>query len=124
VRGAHDRPRVLIIDDEPMITRVFTASLEDCCDVEVSSSGRAALARLLAGERYDFIFCDLMMSDLGGAQLYDALHKHAPGRETELIFMTGGVYDPDVADFLAGVDNRCLDKPFDIRREVLGPDCD
>ena len=75
---------------------------------------------MLEGKRYDFIFCDLMMGDLGGAQLHAALRARAPGLERSLIFMTGGVYDPAVADFLASVDNRCIDKPFDIRGEVLG----
>jgi len=111
--------RVLIIDDEAMITRVFRATLEGECEVEVALSGRQALERLLAGEQYDFIFCDLMMSDIGGAQLHAELKARAPGREHELIFMTGGVYDPAVAAFLESVDNRCVGKPFDIRHEVL-----
>lgn len=114
------RPRVLIIDDEPMITRVFTASLEDRCDVEVASSGRAALEKLVSNTRYDFIFCDLMMSDIGGAELHAELRDKAPGREKELIFMTGGVYDPAVGRFLSRVTNKVLDKPFDIRHAVLG----
>ena len=35
-----------------------------------------------------------------------------------LLFMTGGVFDPKVADFLASVTNECVDKPFDLRAEV------
>jgi two-component system NtrC family sensor kinase len=113
------RPRVLIIDDEAMLARAFHATLERSCDVDVALGGRQALERFLAGERYDFVFCDLMMADIGGAQLYAELKARAPGRERELIFMTGGVYDPAVAAFLASIDNRCVDKPFDIRREIF-----
>ena len=116
------RPRVLVVDDEPTLARVFQAILEPDCEVDVALSGRQALALLLEGKRYDFIFCDLMMSDLGGAQLHAELKARAPGLERELIFMTGGVYDPQVAAFLESVDNRCVDKPFDIRREVFGSD--
>jgi CheY-like chemotaxis protein len=114
------RPRVLIIDDEPMLARLFRASLEPECEVEVALSGREALGLLASGKRYDFIFCDLMMSDGGGAQLHGELKALVPGLERSLTFMTGGVYDPAVAAFLSSVDNRCIDKPFDIRREVLG----
>jgi hypothetical protein len=32
--------------------------------------------------------------------------------------MTGGVFDPHVADFLAAIGNDCIDKPFDVRAEV------
>jgi two-component system cell cycle sensor histidine kinase/response regulator CckA len=113
------RPRVLIIDDEPMLARVFHATLEAECDVDIALGGREALSLLLAGKPYDFIFCDLMMSDLGGAQLYAELKARAPGLERKLIFMTGGVYDPAVATFLESIDNRCVDKPFDIRREIF-----
>jgi two-component system cell cycle sensor histidine kinase/response regulator CckA len=113
------RPQVLIIDDEPMLARVFQATLENECDVDIALGGRQALTLLLAGKPYDFIFCDLMMSDIGGAQLYAELKACAPGLERKLIFMTGGVYDPTVAAFLESVDNRCVDKPFDIRREIF-----
>jgi PAS domain S-box-containing protein len=113
------RPQVLIIDDEPMLARVFQATLEGECDVDIALGGRQALTLLLAGKPYDFVFCDLMMSDIGGAQLYAELKTRAPGLERKLIFMTGGVYDPAVAAFLEGVDNRCVDKPFDIRREIF-----
>ena len=34
------------------------------------------------------------------------------------MFMTGGVFDPQVADFLAAIPNECVDKPFDVRAEV------
>jgi len=113
------RPRVLIIDDEPMLARVFHATLEADCDVDIALGGRQALDLLLTGKPYNFVFCDLMMSDIGGAQLYAELKARAPGLERKLIFMTGGVYDPRVAAFLESVDNRCVDKPFDIRREIF-----
>jgi hypothetical protein len=34
--------------------------------------GRQALTLLLASKPYDFVFCDLMIGDIGGAQLYAA----------------------------------------------------
>jgi CheY-like chemotaxis protein len=82
------------------------------------TSGRAALEHLAGGERYDLIFCDLMMGEISGPGLYDELRRRAPGCERDIIFMTGGVYDPGVTDFLATVPNECIDKPFDIRAEV------
>jgi two-component system cell cycle sensor histidine kinase/response regulator CckA len=113
------RPRVLIIDDEPTLTKVFAMALREQCDTHVCESGGLALEHLLSGPQYDLIFCDLMMGDLGGKQLYEALVVQAPGREQELIFMTGGVFDPEVAAFIERIPNACVDKPFDIRAEVL-----
>jgi CheY-like chemotaxis protein len=112
------RPRVLIIDDEPTLVRLFGLALRDQCDVDLFQSGQAALARLLSGETYDLVFCDLMLGDLGGKGLYEQLALRAPGREREIIFMTGGVFDPEVAAFLERIPNACVGKPFDIRSEV------
>ncbi len=112
------RPRVMVIDDEAVLAHVFGIALQDDCDVNVFESGRAGLEHLLSGERYDLIFCDLMMRDLSGMDLYRELAAHAPGRERELIFMTGGTFDPEVSAFVQRISNPCITKPFDIRSEV------
>jgi len=113
--------RVLIIDDDPQVSELLRLSLEreyPGSAVHAFTNARAGLDRLLAGERYDLVFCDLMMGGLSGIKIYDELHRRAPGRERDVIFMTGGVFDAAVSDFLASVPNEVLDKPFDIRAEV------
>jgi PAS domain S-box-containing protein len=113
--------RALIIDDDPQVSELLRLSLErefPAATVRAFTSGRSALEHLLGGETYDVVFCDLMMGELSGMQIYEELRRAAPGRERDLVFMTGGVYDSTVGDFLAGVSNDCLDKPFDIRAEV------
>ncbi|HEV3032367.1 MAG TPA: response regulator, partial [Polyangia bacterium] len=87
-------------------------------DVRVFTSGRTALAHLLESPPYDLVLCDLMMAEVSGMQLFDDLRRLRPGLEERLVFMTGGVFDPAVADFLASVENECVDKPFDVRAEV------
>jgi PAS domain S-box-containing protein len=113
--------RVLIIDDDPQVSELLRLSLEreyPGSAVRAFTSARAGLDHLIEAERYDLVFCDLMMGELSGMKIYDELHRRAPGREREVIFMTGGVFDNAVSDFLASVPNDCLDKPFDIRAEV------
>jgi PAS domain S-box-containing protein len=112
------RRRVLVIDDEPQLARIFGLALGAEYDVRVFTSGRAALAHLLESHPYDLVLCDLMMADVSGMQLFDDLRRLRPGLEERLVFMTGGVFDPAVADFLASVENECVDKPFDVRVEV------
>jgi len=112
------RPRVLIVDDEPALAHMFGLALADDCEVDVCHSGESALGKLLSAAAYDLTICDLMMQGISGKRLYEELRARAPGREASLIFMTGGVYDPEVADFLARIPNECLLKPFDIRAEV------
>jgi two-component system, cell cycle sensor histidine kinase and response regulator CckA len=114
------RRRVLIIDDEPQIARLYRASLIGAYDVDVFTSGREALAHLASSAPYDLILCDLMMADVSGRQVFQDLGRLRPGFERQIVFMTGGVFDPAVADFLASVPNDCVDKPFDVRAYVRG----
>jgi PAS domain S-box-containing protein len=114
------RRRVLIIDDEPQLARLFRASLAAEFDVEVFTSGRAGLEHLLASDPYDLVLCDLMMSDVSGMKVFEEVRRGRPGVESSIVFMTGGVFDPAVADFLASVPNECIDKPFDVRAYVRG----
>jgi len=112
------RPRVMIVDDEPALARVLRLALDDDCQVATYESARRALHALIEEPPYDVVFCDLMMSDMGGLELYEQLRARAPGRERDVVFMTGGVFDPRVAQLLHALPNRCVDKPFDIRIEV------
>jgi PAS domain S-box-containing protein len=119
------RRRVLIVDDEPKLAALFGRALASEYDVRVFTNGRDALVHLLdEGPTYDLVLCDLMMADVSGMTIHEELARHRPGLERAMVFMTGGVFDPKVADFLASVPNDCLDKPFDVRAEVrsrLGP---
>jgi two-component system cell cycle sensor histidine kinase/response regulator CckA len=112
------RARVLIIDDEPQIAQVFRSALAKQHDVLAFTNGRAALGHLLESPAYDLVLCDLMMADLSGMKVFEEVRRMRPGHERAFVFMTGGVFDPQVAEFLASVPNECLDKPFDIRVEV------
>jgi PAS domain S-box-containing protein len=112
------RARVLIIDDEPQLGQLFRKTLLPDHDVDVFTSGRAALAHLLDSPPYDIVLCDLMMADVSGMKVFEEVRRERPGLERAFVFMTGGVFDPRVADFLASIDNECVDKPFDVRAEV------
>jgi CheY-like chemotaxis protein len=109
---------VLIIDDEPQLAQVFRATLAKLHDVEAITNGRAALAHLLESPPYDLVLCDLMMADVSGMQVFEEVRRRRPEHARAFVFMTGGVFDPKVAEFLASVPNDCVDKPFDIRAEV------
>jgi two-component system, cell cycle sensor histidine kinase and response regulator CckA len=117
-RAGASRPRVLVIDDEPQLARLFHAALKSEYDVQSFTAGRAALAHLLESPPYDLVLCDLMMADVSGMKVFEELRRLRPGLESQLVFMTGGVFDPKVAEFLASIPNECVDKPFDVRLEV------
>lgn len=116
------RPRVLIIDDEAMICGAVQRALSDESDVTAVSSAREALARFRAGERWDVVLMDILMPEMGGIELFEAVGEVAPEQAERVIFLTGGAFTKRASDFLAA-GKRFLEKPFDtseLKRIVNG----
>ncbi|MBI5494611.1 MAG: response regulator [Deltaproteobacteria bacterium] len=106
------RARILVIDDEVMVGRALQRVFQGH-DVVAVTNGREALAHLKAGERFDVIFCDLMMPGMTGMDLYAELARDAPADAARLVFLTGGASTPAARAFLEQVPNRKAEKPID-----------
>jgi CheY-like chemotaxis protein len=106
------RRRLLLIDDERDIGRVFERVLGGDHDVAIEHDPRAALTRLQAGERFDLVFCDVMMPGFSGVDLFRAVRASVPGLEQRIVFVTGGVVGDEAQAFLATTTNPVLVKPF------------
>lgn len=104
--------RILVIDDEPMIGRSLRRLLSGNT-VTLLTSGREGLAAL-AKEDFDVVFCDLMMPDLSGIDVYRELSTTYPRRAERMVFMTGGAFTDEDREFLGSVGNPRLDKPLDL----------
>jgi len=112
-RDVNQRPRILVVDDEELIVTVIGRMLAADFDVTATTHAEEALRRVRAGERFDAVVCDLMMPEMSGMALFEELQHEAPGLATRTVFLSGGVFKPEVRDFLDRVPNECLDKPFD-----------
>jgi PAS domain S-box-containing protein len=109
------RGRILVVDDEPTIGLAFQRILGGEYLVTTVTRAEEALDRLVAGERYDLIICDVMMPEMTGMDLYQALARVSPRHAAAMIFLTGGAFTAGAESFLAGVPNPRLEKPFDTR---------
>ncbi len=115
----HEGARVLVIDDNVNLGRVMASALDlQRYQTKVVHSGREAVDVLTSGETFDLVFCDLMMKDVSGMDVYDELKKRRPGAEAALVFMTGGAFTERARKFLDSVPNVRLQKPFDICDQV------
>jgi len=117
--GASTRRRLLVVEDEPTLARAFQRMLRSSHEVTVALSGREALDQLQKGPPFDAILCDLLMPEMTGMDLHDEIQRSHPGLERKMIFMTGGAFTQRARDFLDGVANPHLVKPFDLQG-VLG----
>lgn len=104
--------RVLVVDDEEAIGRSLARRLRGC-EVVATTDGRAALERLVGGEAFDLVLCDVMMPDFGGVDFYEALLRERPSECARVVFMTGGALTARATDLLARTNARCIEKPFD-----------
>jgi CheY-like chemotaxis protein len=112
-----DRPRVMVVDDEPLVCELIKTLLEEGYHVEVFTSSREALGQLLAGEHFDLVLCDLMMPELTGMDVHAELKRVDPAQAERMVFMTGGTFTERAHRFIDGVGAPTLTKPF--RREQL-----
>ncbi len=109
------RGRVLVIDDEAPIATAIRRYLSKEHDVTAVFSAGAALDLVTAGERYDVVFCDLMMPQITGMELHAALVKLDPAQAQRFVFLTGGAFTASAREFLDRVPNHRLEKPFDLK---------
>jgi CheY-like chemotaxis protein len=106
------RGRVLVIDDERLITQVVRRTLTQEHDVVALDNAAEALRRLDAGERFDAIVCDLMMPGLTGMDFHARVLRDYPDLADKIVFFTGGAFTPRARDFLRHVPNQRVEKPI------------
>ncbi len=109
------RGKVLVVDDEPHVAATLRQLLARDHDVTVLTNAREALGRIVGGERFDVIFCDLLMPEMSGMDFHAAVMPVARDQSDRIVFMTGGAYTPVLREFLEQVPNRHLEKPFALR---------
>ncbi len=103
---------VLIIDDEAAICRVLKRVLGKSLNVRTTTSSAEAAEWIAAGKRFDVILCDIMMPQTNGPELFHRIRAIDMEQADAMVFMTGGTFAKDIAEFVASVPNPCLEKPF------------
>lgn len=106
--------RILIVDDEPLLGQTLLYAFKGRHDVVICTSGRDALSRLERDARFDLVLCDLMMPDVSGAAVYEAVKRSYPSLVRCFVFMTGGAFTERAREFLAKHPGVQLEKPFNI----------
>ncbi|WP_307753567.1 diguanylate cyclase domain-containing protein [Xanthomonas albilineans] len=96
------RPRVLIVDDQPINIRALHELLRDACEVSMALDGHRALA-LCREQPPDLVLLDVMMSDLDGLQVCRRLKADPATADIPVVFVTGqNAPEDEVAALEAG----------------------
>lgn len=108
------KPRLLVIDDEPLVVSMLTRLLRGRYDITTTTSGVEGL-RLATSEPWDAILCDVMLPELSGPQLLERLRAEGRPVAAKLGFMTGGAFGTEATTFLERLDKGAwLAKPFSL----------
>jgi CheY-like chemotaxis protein len=110
-------PRVLVVDDDPMVCMAIEIYLErHSFHVTVADGGEAGL-RALEGTAFDLMIVDIFMPHMRGFESIRIFHERAP--TIPLVAMSGYAFanlDSPAPDFLRMAlelgATRCLRKPF------------
>jgi len=92
-----EKKRILVIDDEPSITRLLKLNLEQTDQYLVRSENNAAEA-LAAAEEFDpdLILLDVMMPGLDGGQLAGMFQAEPKLKSVPIVFLTAAVTRQEV----------------------------
>jgi len=107
------RGRILIVDDDPLVSRALCSLLRREHDVVEKGGALEALELLRSGQVFDVILCDVLMPDMDGAAFHEELEKSLPRQAEQLVFMTGGAFTPRASAFVDRVPRPVVAKPFD-----------
>lgn len=107
------RPRILVIDDDPVNLRVITNILsEEEYEIETVTSGKEAL-KLLRSKEWDLIISDVMMPNMSGYELTRSIRKEFSISELPILLLTARGRTEDIyTGFLAGANDYVI-KPVD-----------
>ena len=81
------RPRVLIVDDEPINLRLISVSLSEEYDILTALNGHEAISRLKQQE-VDLILLDVMMPDISGFDVCRIIKADSRYAEIPVVFLT------------------------------------
>lgn len=105
------RARVLIVDDDRLMTRGLRRVLEGENDVSIADGGAQALELLARDRDYDVVLCALGMTSMDGPELHAALRARAPELASRMVFIGNSDASPRVRRFIESERVLVLEKP-------------
>lgn len=83
-----ERPRLLIVDDEPKNLRLLANIFADDYRLSLATSGAKALELLELTNDIELVLLDVMMPEMDGLAVYEALRRHPDRQDLPVVFVT------------------------------------
>ncbi|MFE3573876.1 ATP-binding protein [Lysinibacillus sp. NPDC059133] len=110
---AANRPRVLVVDDDPVNLRVIETILSiEKYDLVMVTSGDKAL-EMVTSQEWDLVISDVMMPNMSGYELVRTIRQQFSITELPVLLLTARSQPQDIKNgFLSGA-NDYVSKPMD-----------
>ncbi len=112
-------PRILIVDDDPILLRVYLSKLtSEGFTVEAVGEGAAALMAI-AAKPPDLLLLDLMLPDLSGVEVIKAVRARERGRRLPIVVLSNLYLEEESAAATAAGADLVLTKARTTPRKVV-----
>ena len=119
--SSEEEVRVLVVEDEAVISRVCAETLSgEGFEVDVATNGSIAKNMIEEGE-YNLLLVDVKTPVMNGRELYQFITEKHPELAKRVIFTTGELFSSPEKRFVEQSSRWFLPKPFtpDILRNVV-----
>jgi CheY-like chemotaxis protein len=108
-----NRQTVLILEDEPIISRILTRTLSfEGLETDSAENGLIAQDKIASGKNYDLFLFDIRTPVINGIEVYTYIEEYCPEAVSKVIFMTGDCLNATTSGFLERVKRPVIEKPF------------
>lgn len=104
--------RVLVVDDDANVGRAILRVLRPLL-VTFAQSPSGALARILAGAKFEAIVCDVNMPGMSGTDFMEEVSRVAPRLADRFVFITGGAVEGALEAVVGRTGSAVVQKPFE-----------
>jgi DNA-binding response OmpR family regulator len=119
--GDQTKPRILIVEDHPLIAELVETRLRIEGMQPVKCPGGREALTLVGTEPFDAVILDIMMPDVDGYQVLQHIRAQPSTAHLPVIFLTAKATPADIEKGLALGANHYITKPFsgvDLVRKV------
>ena len=114
-----DTKRILVVDDEPPITRMIRLNLEMTKRYQVREENNSTHALATAREfKPDLILLDVVMPGVDGGELVRRLKADSHLKDVPVVFLTGTVTKKEAAEGAVTAGYPLLSKPVSLKNLV------
>jgi two-component system, OmpR family, alkaline phosphatase synthesis response regulator PhoP len=111
-------PKVLIVDDEPLIRLLIEQSLEEFeergVEILAAENGVEAL-EIIMKERPELVFLDVMMPKMNGFEVCSIVKRQLQMKDVCIVMLTAKGQEHDRQKALEAGTDQYITKPFSIR---------